>query len=62
MIIESRRPDMRHGSRTHRVELDRLIELTHLDSNISIRYVHTKEQIADILTKGSLSPLLSGMT
>ena len=48
-------PKMRHVSRTHRVDLDWLFERVDLDSNVSFRYVNTKEQIVDILVKGSFT-------
>ena len=50
MIIKGRMPTMRHVSRTHR-ELDRI----NLDSKIQIKYVDTKNQLADILTKGNFT-------
>ena len=34
------------------VNLDWLIERVKLDSNMSVKYVHTNKQIADILPKG----------
>ena len=46
---------MRHVPRTHRVDLDWLFERVREDPGISIRYVNTKMQIADILTKGSFT-------
>ena len=51
MIIEGRCPTMRHVSRTHRVALDWLFDRINLDSKIQIKYVDTKNQLADILTK-----------
>ena len=42
---------MRHVSRTHRVSLDWLFDRINLDPNVQIRYIDTKHQIADILTK-----------
>ena len=53
MIIYGRCPTMRHLSRTHRVALDWLIERTNLDPKIQIKYVDTKNQLADMLTEGS---------
>ena len=44
MIIKGRSPTMRHVSRTHRVALDWLI-----------KYIDTKNQLADILTKGDFT-------
>ena len=59
MIFKGRSSHMRHVARTHRVGLDWLFERDNWDSNISIRHVNTKGQIADIRTKGSF--LLSGV-
>ena len=52
MIIKGRSPAMRHVSRTHRVALDWLFDRINLDSKIQIKYIDTKNQLADILTKG----------
>ena len=53
MIIKGRSPTMRHVSRTHRVALDWLFDRIHLDPKIQIIYIDTKNQLADILTKGN---------
>ena len=45
---------MRHVSRTHRVALDLVVRIN-LEPKIQIKYVNTKNQLSDILTKGSLS-------
>ena len=42
---------MRHVSRTHRVALDWLFDRINLDPQIQIKYIDTKNQFADILTK-----------
>ena len=42
---------MRHVSRTHRVALDWLFDEINLDPKIQIKYIDTKNQLADILTK-----------
>ena len=55
MIIRRRSPTMRHVSRTHRVALDWLFDRSNLDSKIQIKYIDTKNQLADILTKGNFS-------
>ena len=55
MTVKQRSPTMRHVSRTHRVDLDWLFERISKDPGIFIKYVPTKEQIADILTKGSFT-------
>ena len=52
MIIKGRRPTMRQDSRTHRVALDWLFDRINLDPQIQIKYIDTKNQLADILTKG----------
>ena len=52
MIIKGRSPIMRHVSRTHRVALDWLFDRINLDPKIQIKYIDTKNQLADILTKG----------
>ena len=48
-------PAMRHVSRTHRVALGLLFDRINLDSKIQIKYIDTKNQLADILTKGSFT-------
>ena len=55
MIIKGRSPTMRHVSRTHRVALDWLFDRINLDTQIQIKYIDTKNQLADILTKGNFT-------
>ena len=55
MITKGRRPTMRHVSRTHRVALDWLFDRINLDPKIQIKYIDTKNQLADILTKGNFT-------
>ena len=55
MIMKGRSPAMRHVSRTHRVALDWLFDRINLDSKIQIKYIDTKNQLADILTKGNFT-------
>ena len=55
MIIKGRSPTMRHVSRTHRVALDWLFDRIDLDPKIQIKYIDTKNQLADILTKGNFT-------
>ena len=55
MIIKGRSPTMRHVSRTHRVALDWLFDRINLDSKIQNKYIDTKNQLADILTKGNFT-------
>ena len=42
-------------SRTHRVALDWLFDRINLDPKIQIKYIDTKNQLADILTKGNFT-------
>ena len=51
MIIKERSPTMRHVSRTHRVALDWLFDRINLDPKIQIKYIDTKNPLADMLTK-----------
>ena len=46
---------MGHVSRTHRVALDWLFDRINLDLKIQIKYIDTKNQLADILTKGNFT-------
>ena len=46
---------MRHVSRTHRVALDWLFDRIKLDPKIQIKYIDTKNQLADKLTKGNFT-------
>ena len=55
MITKGRSPTMRHVSRTHRVALDWLFDRINLDPKIQIKYIDTKNQLADILTKGNFT-------
>ena len=55
MIIKGRSPTMRHVFRTHRVVLDWLFDRINLDSKIQIKYIDTKNQLADMLTKGNFT-------
>ena len=52
MIMKGRSSTMRHLSRIHRVALDWFIDRINLGPKIQIKYVDTKNQLADILTKG----------
>ena len=55
MIMKGKSPTMRHVSRTHRVALDWLFDRINLDPKIQITYIDTKNQLADILTKGNFT-------
>ena len=52
MVIKSRAPMLKHVARTHRIDLDWLFERLNSDPAFYGRYIHTKLQIADMLTKG----------
>ena len=55
MIMKGRSPTMRHVARTHRVALDCLFDRINLDPKIKIKYIGTKNQLADMLTKGNIT-------
>ena len=55
VIIKSRSPTMRYVSRTHRVALDWLFDRMNLDLKIQIKYIDTKNHLADFLTKGNFT-------
>ena len=55
MIMKGRSPTMRHVSRNHRVALDRFFDRINLDLKIHIKYIDTKNQLADMLTKGNFT-------
>ena len=53
MIMKGRNPTIRHFSRTYRVACDWLFDRINQDSKIQIKYIDTKKQLADKLTKGN---------
>ena len=55
MLKKSRPPTMAHVSRTHRVNFDWLLERSFDDPAVYCRYIDTKQQLADILTKPHFS-------
>ena len=55
MIFKGSSPTMRHVSRTHRVALDWLFDRIDVDPKIQIKFIDTKNQLADILTKGNFT-------
>jgi len=55
ICVKGRAPQFRHVLRTHRIDLDWLFERLQSDPDISMRFVGTKEQLADIFTKGSFT-------
>jgi hypothetical protein len=55
ITIQGRSPSLRYVGRTHRVVLDFVSECFRNDTGIAIRFVGTKNQMADLLTKGSFT-------
>ena len=55
MIVKGRSPNLRHVGRTHRVDLDWLFDRINKDPACFVKWVGTKEQLGDILTKGSFT-------
>ena len=55
MIIKGRSPTMRHVTITRSVALDWLFNRINLESKIQIKYIDTKNQLADMLTKGNFT-------
>ena len=55
IITKERSPTLRHVSRTHRVGHVWLFDSINLDPKIQIKYIDTKNQLADILTKGNFT-------
>ena len=55
MIMKGRSPTMRHVSRTHRVALDWIFERINLNPKIRIKFIDTKNQLVDIVTKGNFT-------
>ena len=55
MMIKGQSPTMRHVSRTHRVALDFLFDRTNPYPKNQIRYIDTKHQLADFLTRGNFT-------
>ena len=51
MLQKGRAPALGHVARTHRVNLDWLLERLHIDPAIWCRYVESRHQLADVLTK-----------
>ena len=58
MIIKGRSPTMRHVSRTQRVALDWLFDRINLDPKSQIKYIDTKNQLADLTLAISVLPIV----
>ena len=54
-IMKGRSLTMRHVSRTHKVAVDWLFDGINLDPKFRIKYIDTKNQLADMLTKGNFT-------
>ena len=55
MIIKGRSPTMRHVPEPTQLLLIGCFDRIHLDPTIQIKYIDTKNQLADILPKGHLT-------
>ena len=55
MRIKGRSPTLRQVCQELTVALDWLFDRINLDSKIQIRYIDTRHQVADILTKGNFT-------
>ena len=55
ICIKGRSPNLRHVNRTHRVDLDWLNERIQNDLGVFLKFCPTRDQLADIFTKGSFS-------
>ena len=55
MIIKGKKSHTETFSRTHRVAHDWLFDRINLDPKIQIKYIDTKNQLADMLTKGNFT-------
>ena len=55
MTNKGRSPTLRHVARVFRVDLDGLFERIRSEPNLFIKYINTKYQLADHLTKGSFT-------
>ena len=53
MMMKGRSPTMRHVSGPHRVAQNWLFDRMNLDCDVQIRYIDSKHQLAEILTKGN---------
>ena len=58
IVRKGRSPALRHVQRTHRIVLDWTYDLIRQNDCIWLRYVGTKDQIADLMTKGFLNSTL----
>ena len=57
MCYKGRSNNMRHVLRTQRVDLDALYEMLREDPGVFMKYVRTKLQMADMLTKASFTAI-----
>ena len=55
MCLKGRSPALRYVPPVFRVDLDTMFECILTDPSIKMQYINTKEQLADILTKGSFT-------
>ena len=55
MFNKGRCPNLRHVTRTDRVDFEWLFERKSLDHSLLIKYVRTNDQLVDMLTKGTFT-------
>ena len=55
MMIKQRWPQLRYVGRKHRIDLDWLFERLSVDPGCFLRFIGTKDQLADIFTKGGFT-------
>ena len=55
MTTKERSPQMRHVARTHRLNLDWLFERLSRDPRVCLKFVGTKDQLADVILEGSFT-------
>ncbi len=58
IVRKGRSTKLRHIQRTHRIVLDWTYDLIKQNDCIWLRYIGTKDQVADLMTKGFLNSTL----
>ena len=58
IVRKGRSTKLRHIQRTHRIVLDWTYDLIRQNDCVWLRYIGTKDQVADLMTKGFLNSTL----